>query len=49
MLVFLKRIHRRSIPRRFTRGILNFMSLERLVKLALIAEYNDAAPACDWT
>ena len=48
MLVFLKNIHGRSVPRRLTRGSAKFMSLERLVKLALIVDYYDAGQTCDW-
>lgn len=39
MLVFLKGIHGRSVPRRITRASSNFMSLEQLVKLALVVDY----------
>lgn len=49
MLVFLKGIHGRSVPRRITRASSNFMSLERLAKLALVVDYYDATRACDWT
>lgn len=49
ILVFLKGIHGRSVPRKITRASSNFMSLERLVKLALVVDYYDATRACDWT
>ncbi|KAK1830932.1 hypothetical protein QBC39DRAFT_331273 [Podospora conica] len=49
MLVFLKAIHGRSVPRRVTRGSSQFMSLCPLVKLALIVDYYDASRGCDWS